>query len=178
MMGLDMYLMKRQNGTNDCEVEIGYWRKVNSIHNWFVQNVQDGIDERQESLVSKEDLERLLEVCQKVSDIAVLEDGNVLLGTFSQNTSESIMLNILNTNKDEIVFLKTQRGIDAYKKGKVIKNEEEISALLPTTGGFFFGSTAYDEYYINDIKDTINILKTALKETNFDKEEIYYQASW
>ena len=24
---------------------VGYWRKQNAIHNWFVENVQDGIDD-------------------------------------------------------------------------------------------------------------------------------------
>ena len=28
---------------------VGYWRKANAIHNWFVQNVQDGRDECQKS---------------------------------------------------------------------------------------------------------------------------------
>lgn len=46
--------------------EIGYWRKVNSVHNWFVENCQEGIDECQLSEVSREDLEDLLENCYKV----------------------------------------------------------------------------------------------------------------
>jgi len=75
-MGLDMYLSKKtyvkyweHNGDNNYEVtvtkagkptnidpkkvsyiveEVGYWRKANQIHNWFVENVQNGIDECQE----------------------------------------------------------------------------------------------------------------------------------
>ena len=31
---------------------VGYWRKANAIHNWFVQNVQDNRDECQKSYVS------------------------------------------------------------------------------------------------------------------------------
>jgi hypothetical protein len=46
--------------------ELGYWRKVNSVHNWFVNNCQDGIDECQLAEVSREDLEELLETCYKV----------------------------------------------------------------------------------------------------------------
>ena len=47
-------------------VTVGYWRKVNSIHNWFVRNVQAGIDECQKTRVSRESLQKLLEVCEEV----------------------------------------------------------------------------------------------------------------
>jgi hypothetical protein len=46
--------------------EAGYWRKQNQIHRWFVQNVQDGIDNCGEYYVSKSDLEKLLELCLAV----------------------------------------------------------------------------------------------------------------
>lgn len=48
------------------EVTVGYWRKANSIHNWFVENCQDGIDECQKSDVSREQLQLLKETCEKV----------------------------------------------------------------------------------------------------------------
>jgi len=41
--------------------EIGYWRKANQIHAWFVKNVQGGSDECQDSYVSREQLQRLLD---------------------------------------------------------------------------------------------------------------------
>ena len=44
--------------------------------------------------------------------------------------------------------------------------------------GFFFGGTEYDEYYFEDIKDTIEIIKNVLETTDFDKEMIYYVSSW
>lgn len=47
--------------------EVAYWRKANQIHNWFVQNVQNGVDECQNSYVSREKLEELLDVCTKVA---------------------------------------------------------------------------------------------------------------
>jgi hypothetical protein len=93
-MGLDMYLYKKtyvkhweHNGDNNYKVEVskagkpvnidpkkvtyiveeaGYWRKANQIHNWFVENVQNGKDECQESYVSREQLEELLWVCRIV----------------------------------------------------------------------------------------------------------------
>jgi hypothetical protein len=46
--------------------EVGYWRKANQIHNWFVQNVQEGEDNCGEYHVYEEQLEELLELCKKV----------------------------------------------------------------------------------------------------------------
>jgi hypothetical protein len=45
---------------------IAYWRKANCIHNWFVKNVQGGVDECQVSPVRREQLEALRELCENV----------------------------------------------------------------------------------------------------------------
>ena len=45
---------------------VGYWRKANAVHNWFVQNVQDGRDECQKSWVSTQNLRDLREACTGV----------------------------------------------------------------------------------------------------------------
>lgn len=44
-------------------VNVGYWRKANAIHNWFVQNVQDGVDKCQKAYVSRSDLANLRRLC-------------------------------------------------------------------------------------------------------------------
>jgi hypothetical protein len=43
-----------------------YWRKANSIHKWFVDHCQDGIDDCRESYVDTSQLEELRELCKKV----------------------------------------------------------------------------------------------------------------
>jgi F0F1-type ATP synthase gamma subunit len=58
-MGLDMWL--HRNGE-----EVGYWRKANAIHKWFVDNTQDGEDNCQESNVSIEQILVLYNLCKKV----------------------------------------------------------------------------------------------------------------
>jgi hypothetical protein len=93
-MGLDMYLNKRtyvqyweHNGDDNYEVtvtkggkptkidpkkvkyiieEAGYWRKQNQIHRWFVENVQQGVDNCGEYYVDVDDLKTLLDLCEKV----------------------------------------------------------------------------------------------------------------
>jgi hypothetical protein len=47
-------------------VKVGYWRKANQIHQWFVDNVQDGEDTCSEYYVDREQLVELLELCKKV----------------------------------------------------------------------------------------------------------------
>ncbi len=87
-MGLDMYLnAKRFLWHNEEELagkvsevfpelgtarvkeitaELFYWRKANAIHKWFVDNVQDGVDECQESWLERKHLEALLAVIDEV----------------------------------------------------------------------------------------------------------------
>lgn len=48
---------------------VGYWRKANAIHNWFVENVQDGVDNCQKAYVSYKDLEALKEACEATKRI-------------------------------------------------------------------------------------------------------------
>lgn len=112
--------------------EVGYWRKANAIHRWFVENVQDGEDDCGEYYVSQDKLEQLLAICEAV-----------------------------NKEKYELFA----------------ESIEQVSAktLLPTQSGFFFGSTEYDEYYYEDIANTISILREALADGTGD---YYYSSSW
>lgn len=97
-MGLDMYLDKRvyvganyehnnvkgeiklTKGNDDKPVEVdlkkvtyiieraGYWRKANHIHQWFVDNCQNGEDDCKEYYVDQEQLKELLDVCKQVKE--------------------------------------------------------------------------------------------------------------
>jgi hypothetical protein len=49
--------------------------------------------------------------------------------------------------------------------------------LLPTEGGFFFGSTDYDEWYWSEIEETAKGLEKVLK-LDTGKWDFYYRASW
>ena len=54
-------------------------------------------------------------------------------------------------------------------------NPEQAGTLLPTGSGFFFGGEEYDEWYFNDIDNTIEVLKEALSD---DDASYYYSSSW
>ena len=161
-MGLDMYLTKKtyignqyrkpeervtvvmpENQTNvvfsvkqpiknerisEITESVGYWRKANQIHKWFVDNVQGGTDDCGEYEVTEEQLQHLLNDCKAVK-----------------------------------------------------ANKELAEEKLPTQSGFFFGGTEYDEYYMNDIDDTIKIIEDLFAEKGDEKYlsgDIYYNSSW
>jgi len=95
-MGLDMYLYKKnyiwtgdwikpearqevvvkKGGDVDTAIkpervkyvveEVGYWRKANQIHKWFVDVVQQGEDDCGSYYVGRESLEELLDICKKI----------------------------------------------------------------------------------------------------------------
>lgn len=58
----------------------------------------------------------------------------------------------------------------------VLADHSLAPTLLPTSDGFFFGSTEYNEFYFEDLEETIKIIDKALAETDFDKEEVFYYA--
>lgn len=114
--------------------EVGYWRKANAIHQWFVDNAGGGIDECQEMQLDKEQLGNLYAACEEVRNARLQSPGHAV---------------------------------------------QVASTELPTTSGFFFGSTEYDEWYYQDIDETMKILKPILDGWDSDIwSEYIYQASW
>ena len=188
-MGLDMYLSRKKyvganyehrnvkgeikinigdkelpidfNKVSYIEESVGYWRKANQIHKWFVDNCQNGEDNCEEHYVPIEKLKELLDICKEIKEKAILKEGKIQNGMKStENGWEPIM-----------------------EDGKYIENEKEIAELLPTQDGFFFGGTQYDEHYMQDIENTIEILEQILKEeASLNNSDIYcdyyYQSSW
>ena len=46
--------------------EVGYWRKANAIHKWFVDNVQNGADDCGKYRVTVDQLKQLVKACKEV----------------------------------------------------------------------------------------------------------------
>jgi hypothetical protein len=62
---------------------------------------------------------------------------------------------------------------------KVLLDNSLADELLPTQEGFFFGSYEYDEYYYQDLKDTIEDIDKLKKSSIYDKIEYFvYHSSW
>ena len=119
--------------------------------------VQDGVDDCEyHHEVTKADLTRLRDNCAKILKEAVLINGKVRNGyRWTEHGEEPI-----------------------WEDGKCILNPEICEYLLPTEDGFFFGNTDYNEWYLNDIRETFEICDRVLKETDFETQMIYYVSSW
>lgn len=158
-MGLDMYLIKRKKGEKkdlwSFEDELIYWRKANQIHKFFCDNAKE-IEPQVSYRVLKSDLEELVKRCSKVLEVAKVEKGSVQNGYHFENGEM----------------------IPNLEEGEYIANQYDVAKILPTCSGFFFGSTDYDQWYLEDVKYTKEALEVLIPTIDFDNEEVYYLASW
>lgn len=144
----------KANRVQEIVESVGYWRKANAIHKWFVDNVQDGEDNCADYYVSREQLKELLKIVKTVLRHSKLVKGNIENGYRFENGKQ----------------------VPIIEEGLIIEDSTKAIELLPASEGFFFGSTDYNEYYIEDLKTTRKILEQILKEK--DGGDFYYHSSW
>ena len=60
----------------------------------------------------------------------------------------------------------------------VLQDTSLAEQLLPPVVGFFFGSTAVDEWYWKDLEYTRDRLNELLSSPDIEELDIYYQSSW
>ena len=58
------------------------------------------------------------------------------------------------------------------------RNIEISREVMPTSSGFFFGSTEYDDYYYGDLEYTIGKCREIIDSTDWDDEVVTYSESW
>jgi hypothetical protein len=141
----------------EVKVDVACWRKANAIHRWFVDNVQYGDDDCREYAVDREQLEELRDTCREVLRVAKISDGQPV----HNGTS----------------FRPGQEPEEHFMMGRAILNGEEVAAILPTTDGFFFGSTDYDEFYLQDVEGTIRMIDRVLAGLP-EQASLSYHSSW
>jgi hypothetical protein len=138
------------------ERELITWRKVNALHAWFVRNVQDGRDDCGDYLVTRAQLASLLDDCETVLAGSELVAGEINCGQKWTNATG---------------------WRDIIEPGLVIRDTTIAERLLPTQSGFFFGSTQYDEGYLDDLRRTHEALKSALAAAS-DGDVFTYWSGW
>ena len=69
----------KEKRIKEITLEAGYWRKANAIHKWFVDNVQQGVDNCDTYEVSREKLKTLLDLVEEV--LANKKKAHLLLPT-------------------------------------------------------------------------------------------------
>lgn len=145
-MGLDMYLYcnskkvceeindQSDDWERDFQTSRGiaiYWRKANAIHNWFVSNVA-GDDDCKTYEINVNDLVNLHDTCKRVLDSTELMNATI------ENGKKCI----------------DGKWVPVKVHGQKLKDPTVAKELLPTIGGFFFGSTEYDQWYWWDVQYT------------------------
>ncbi len=133
------------------------WRKENHIHAWFVCNVQNDVDECEDAVVSWEQLAKFVAACETIIAGSTLVSGDVFAGRVG-----------------------TAAGLeDIFEPGQVLTEESKALAerVMPTQGGFFFGSTQYSEWYLKSLTEAVEALKPVLLSMAEDDTVIYW-SSW
>lgn len=124
--------------------ELYYWRKANEIHHYMVE-VATNREQVENDNCTDFYIER--------SDIENLRGICWKLVTLGTHLMD----------------------VESWKDYTDVKEEfrETAQELLPTQGGFFFGSTEYDSRYVQNLFNTVCNLDKILSEHN-DNRFIYY----
>lgn len=126
--------------------ELMYWRKANQIHNWFVQNCQNGFDDGGRYVITVDDLMKLKELCEKI--LTMTEIKQELRPTYP-NGWFSDPVHVM-----QDVRLLTDDGV------------KFASEHLPSRSGFFFGNTDYNDNYVWALEYTIEQIDNAIDTLN------------
>ena len=122
--------------------ELMSWRKANQIHNWFVKNCQNGVDDCERYVITVADLMKLKELCEKIL-------------TMTEKHKEMRYTSYGATEKEEVdVLCLTLEGV------------EYASEHLPSRSGFFFGGTEYDAWYVWELENTVEQINDTLDTIN------------
>lgn len=109
----------------DLLEEVGYWRKANQIHKYFVENVQNGEDDCERYKVSKEIIEDLLYRCREI--MCAYRNGDNL---DENETWEDLANNLLPTQSG---FFFGDTEFDDYYIADIESTVEILENVLKTT---------------------------------------------
>lgn len=140
------------------EERVMEWESAQHIHNWFVENVQDGVDNRAEYVVRSGHLQKLVAVCEKVLNASQLvpeTDFAAAIDVWPSPTSAAMR-----------------------QPKKVIKNVSVAHKLLPAWSER--GTEPYGEAYWKAVDDTRSWALRMLADT---KDGVagtlyYYSSNW
>lgn len=102
---------------NEVSAELGYWRKANAVHRWFVDKVQAGVDDCGSYPVTRERLQELRDTCERVAKFKHLAEGQL-------PTAEGFFFG--NTEYGEYYYDDVQRTIEIVDRCLALPTQWEF----------------------------------------------------
>jgi len=109
---------------------------------------------------------------KETTEVAYWRKANVIHGWIINNSKAVDDCTPIHVSKNALIQLR-----DDCQKVLDEGTEETALELLPPASGFFFGSTEIDDWYWQDIKETVTKL-TKIIDNTIDDQEFEYYASW
>lgn len=153
-MGLDMYLDKRTYVMN--------WEYMNSEERHEITIKLGGVPRTD---IKPERIKYIVE------QVAYWRKANQIHGWFVENVQGG---------EDDCghYYVYSQQLVELLEKCKSVLADHSIAEeILPTSSGFFFGSTEYGDDYFADLLETVEMLEQILSENN-DDSTFMYHSSW
>lgn len=125
------------------------------------------IDLSEKSQSDKTGIEALHEICNYPKEdewIAYFRKANFLFEYFIDDLNESETAAVLDKNSVLDIISRCNEILEDNSKGE---------ELLPTCDGFFFGSTDYDDIYIDKVQKVLDGFEDTLSDFN-DEDYFYY----
>lgn len=178
----------------DISMGVGYWRKANHIHNWFVNNVQEGADNCGDYNVTMDNFNSLYDTCMNI-----LNKLNGKIFSINNEYREDCELYVKEhgieleeTVTFDVTKLKEFYGdnnLQMYYR-TLNSDDVEIEELydycddnLPCLDGCFFGSQSFGWWYFHDIIKTVLLIdKVREISKQYEEKKMYvdfsYSSSW
>lgn len=152
-----------------------YFRKANFVYRYFHPYLED-----EECIVTKDMVTELIDRCNKVlatvNTKKMFKKNGVLVKDFwFKFRKGEDYSNITIGRKTE-----EDKRIEAFRKECGLNKKkftDTAELLLPTTSGFFFGGTDYDEWYVQNVLSCKRQFEKLLKKWK-DNEVVYNMMSW
>ena len=159
-MGLDITFYKAKRSKDNETKE-----RLEEIRKALAAEYLKSIDERNSKLIKE--LEDEKEKINPWNEVAYFRKVNFLIPFFGYEE---------NCSNIEIDKYQVEDLVDACKA--VLEDHSKAEELLPTTAGFFFGSTEYDDWYFGDVQNVKDKFEEVLADFDMDEDILLMHCWW
>lgn len=185
-------------------LDINFWRLKKADYDQYQQDVENWEENIKPEPISDAEFLALSKEEREAYDNAMYNDRpdfskystpagyfrkvNFLVSFFDYG--DNCSLQEIDTDDIERLKFRCDKILEAYQESEEWRNREDASdfdyedepwedvaeAYLPTQAGFFFGSTEYDEYYIDDIREVKEWCENLL--SDLEGDDVVIMSCW